>query len=144
MTLRVATWNLERKRPTTPTGSAALKRLRLEAPDLVFATEARTDSFTGHVATSTYVPARSHADDVPGRQVLEFPSVVGRGPPDPPKGAPSDRLELPAWPDGGSRMPRLAFTFDPPMSLGYERCSWGGPLSDAVLSRPKESPEGEF
>jgi len=40
--MRLVTWNLERKKPHTPTGSAAVERISREEPELVVVTEART------------------------------------------------------------------------------------------------------
>lgn len=41
--VRLATWNLERKRPTTPTGRAAVAHLEAVAPDVAVLTEAYLD-----------------------------------------------------------------------------------------------------
>ncbi|MEQ8717726.1 MAG: endonuclease/exonuclease/phosphatase family protein [Acidimicrobiales bacterium] len=41
--MRIATWNLERRRPTTPTGRAALAHLAAVAPDVAVLTEAHLD-----------------------------------------------------------------------------------------------------
>ncbi len=39
--MRIATWNLERKKPTSPNGAAAVDHLRSLAPDVMVLTEAR-------------------------------------------------------------------------------------------------------
>jgi len=46
--VRVIAWNVERKRPTTPTGEAAARRVHAEQADVVVFTEARV----GHLRSS--------------------------------------------------------------------------------------------
>ncbi len=40
--MKIVTWNLERKKPTTPTGAAGVARLAAEKADIIVLTEART------------------------------------------------------------------------------------------------------
>lgn len=77
-------WNVERKRPTTPTGAAAVRRIAREVPEIVVLTEARVghlDSLGGHEMTSQPPPSERHAPDE--RKVLAWsrnrvPTTVGR------------------------------------------------------------------
>lgn len=53
--MKVVAWNLERKRPHTPTGSAGVARIASEQPHIVVATEARVahfESLGGHEVAS--------------------------------------------------------------------------------------------
>jgi len=59
--MRVVVWNVERKRPTVPTGAAGVRRIERESPDIAVITEARLghlDSLGGHEIT-TQPPAGS-------------------------------------------------------------------------------------
>lgn len=44
--MKIVAWNVERKRPSSPTGSAGVRRIASESPDVVVLTEARL----GHLA----------------------------------------------------------------------------------------------
>lgn len=64
--MRVITWNLERKKPSTPTGSAAVELLTSERPDVVVVTEARVGHLTslgGYEVTSEPPPSDRFAND---------------------------------------------------------------------------------
>lgn len=64
--LRVVTWNLERKTPSSPTGSQAIERIERERPDIAVVTEARLDSLGvlgGHSIPANPAPGRFAHDE---------------------------------------------------------------------------------
>lgn len=66
MATRLVTWNLERKRPTTPTGAAAVAQLASADPHVAVLTEARLgllDSLGGFEVASEPPPDTRFADD---------------------------------------------------------------------------------
>ena len=64
--VKVVCWNLERKKPSTPTGAVAVKRIAAEAPDVVVVTEARIghlDSLGGYELSPKRPVGERFADD---------------------------------------------------------------------------------
>jgi exonuclease III len=71
MTLRIVTWNVERKKPTSPKGAPAVERLRSEQPDVAVLTEA----WVGHLGDSGY-EVTSHPTPLPGHHPDERKVVM--------------------------------------------------------------------
>lgn len=68
---RILTWNVERKKPTAPTGRAGVDLLHRLAPDVMIITEARTTfpARGGHVVTGRPMPY-AHLDHDERRVVM--------------------------------------------------------------------------
>ena len=56
--MRIATWNLERKNPTSPRGAEAIEYFRSLAPEVAVATEARTSFSLGGGESAWATPPR--------------------------------------------------------------------------------------